>query len=72
MVSSWPTEKTEPIRYCFDLFHLLQKLEWDIFSTEMIFGKFLMLDPQLLGMEEFTAFVLVGLVDLLLIYDDFL
>lgn len=54
------------------MFRLLQKLEWDIFSTEMIFGKFLMLDPQLLGMEEFTAFFLVGLVDLLLIYDDFL
>lgn len=39
---------------------------------EIICGKFLMLDPQLLGMEEFTAFVLVGFVDLLLIYEDFL
>ena len=29
-------------------------------------------DPQLLGLEEFIAFILVGLGDLMLIYDDFL
>lgn len=70
VVSRWLTEKTElMIRYSF-VFLLLQKLEWDIFSLEIIFGKFLMLDPQLL--EEFTAFILVGLLDLLLTCDDFL
>lgn len=53
----------------------LKKMEWDIFCMEweIIFGKFLMFDPQLLGMEEeFAAFILVGLVDLMLIYEDFL
>ena len=39
----------------------------------MILGRVLMLDPQLLRLEEeFIAFILVGLTDRMLIYDDFL
>lgn len=50
------------------MFSLRKKKEWGVFSREVPD-----VGPQLLGVEEeLTAFVLVGLVDLMLIYDDFL
>lgn len=74
VVYSWLIKRTEPRRIFFDLcFFCLRKLGGIFSPGEMILGKVLMLDPQLLCLEEeFIAFILVGLTDRMLIYDDFL
>lgn len=69
MVYSWLIKRTE-LR---GIFLTCASLAGIFFPGEMILGKVLMLDPQLLRLEEeFIAFILVGLTDCMLISDDFL